>query len=125
MRHPSLPLALCALAGLVAGCSSAADRARADSAQTLVIQQGQLLHQLTAQRDSVSQVLGQADAFIGKIDSSISKVKGLPKGHAPKNEEGPLEAQVRQRQEMLRRVNALVERARETARQVADLKERE
>src|SRR6185437_8728921 len=51
--------------------------------------------------------------------------KGLPKGHTPKNEEGPLEAQVRQRQEMLRRVNALVERARETARQVADLKERE
>ncbi len=126
MRHPSLPLALCALAGLVAGCSSAADRARADSAQTLVIQQGQLLHQLTAQRDSVSQVLGQADAFIGKIDSSISKVKGLPrKSHAPKNEEGPLEEQVRQRRDMLRRVDALVERARQTARQVADLKERE
>jgi regulator of replication initiation timing len=124
MRYPVLALGLCAFGGLVVGCSSK-ERARADSAQALVMQQGQLMHQLTAQRDSVTQVLGQADAFIGKIDSSISKVKGLPKGHTPKNEEGPLQAQVRQRQEMLRRVNALVERARETARQVADLKERE
>src|SRR5262249_33954966 len=37
----------------------------------------------------------------------------------------PLMDQVRQRQDMLRRVDALVTRARETAKEVADLKERE
>jgi len=125
MRHPLFSLGLLAFGGIVAGCTSHAERARADSAQALVIQQGQLLHKLTAQRDSVSQVLGDADSFIGKIDSSISRVKGLPKGHAPKNEEGPLEAQVRQRKEMLHRVDALVTRARETAKEVSQLKDRE
>ena len=104
-----------------AGSSSVArlprDRARADSAQALVAQQGQLMQKLTAQRDSVSRVLGDADAFIGKIDSSISRVKGLPgRSRAARGSEGPLEDQVRERKDMLRRVDALVARARETAK---------
>ena len=84
------------------------------------------MQQLTAQRDSVSRVLGDADAFIGKIDSSISRVKGLAStSRAVRGSEGPLEDQVRQRKAMLRRVDALVERARETAKQVSALKQRE
>src|SRR4029077_18980545 len=39
--------------------------------------------------------------------------------------EGPLEDQVRQRKDMLRRVDALVTRARETAKEVAALKDQE
>ena len=126
MRSRLFSLGLCVLGGLVVGCTSARDRARADSAQALVVQQGQLMQKLTAQRDSVSRVLGDADAFIGKIDSSISRVKGLP-GHsrAARGSEGPLEDQVRERKDMLRRVDALVARARETAKEVAALKERE
>ena len=119
-------LGLCVFGGLVAGCTSARDRARADSAQALVVQQGQLMQKLTAQRDSVSRVLGDADAFIGKIDSSISRVKGLPgSSRAARGSEGPLEDQVRERKDMLHRVDALVARARETAKEVAALKERE
>jgi uncharacterized protein YcfL len=119
-------VSLCLFGGLVVGCTSARERARADSVQALVVQQGQLMTKLTAQRDSVSRVLGDADAFIGKIDSSISRVKGLPgKSKAARGSEGPLEDQVRQRQDMLRRVDALVQRARETAKEVAALKERE
>ncbi len=126
MRSRLTFLGLCVLGGLVVGCTSARDRARADSAQALVMQQGQLMARLTAQRDSVSRVLGDADAFIGKIDSSISRVKGLPaKSRAGRGSEGPLEDQVRQRKDMLRRVDALVERARETAKEVASLRERE
>jgi hypothetical protein len=50
----------------------------------------------------------------------------LPRGsRAAKGEEGPLEEQVRQRRDMLHRVDALVTRARETAKEVADLKDRE
>jgi len=126
MRSRLTSLGLCVLGGLVVGCTSARDRARADSAQALVMQQGQLMARLTAQRDSVSRVLGDADAFIGKIDSSISRVKGLPaKSHAKAGSEGPLEDQVRERKDMLKRVDALVERARETAKEVAALRERE
>jgi uncharacterized protein YcfL len=125
MRSRSI-FGLCVLGGLVVGCTSARDRARADSAQALVMQQGQLMARLTAQRDSVSRVLGDADAFIGKIDSSISRVKGLPgKSRAARGSEGPLEDQVRERKDMLRRVDALVDRARETAKEVAALRERE
>jgi len=123
-RLVSLSLGLCA--GLVVGCTSPRERARADSVRTLVVQQGQLLEKLTAQRDSVSRVLGDADTFIGKIDNSISRVKGLPgRSQAARGSEGPLEDQVRQRKDMLRRVDALVERARATAKEVTTLKERE
>jgi len=126
MRSRLTIVGLGVLGGLVVGCTSARDRARADSAQALVMQQGQLMARLTAQRDSVSRVLGDADAFIGKIDSSISRVKGLPaKSRAARGSEGPLEDQVRQRKDMLRRVDALVDRARETAKEVAALRERE
>jgi hypothetical protein len=125
MHNRSLSLILATLGGVTA-CTSPRDRARADSVAVLVQQQGALLTTLTAQRDSVTAVLGDANAFIGRIDSSIARVKGLPRAKAaPKGSEGPLEEQVRQRQEMLRRVDALVARAQETARQVATLKERE
>jgi hypothetical protein len=124
MRSRLVSLGL--LGVLVAGCTSAKERARADSMQVLVSQQGLLMQRLTAQRDSVSRVLGDADVFIGKIDSSISRVKGLPaKSKAKAGSEGPLMDQVRERKDMLRRVDALVERARETAKEVAALKERE
>jgi hypothetical protein len=126
MRRPLFSLGLCVIGGLVVGCTSPKERARADSLQALSTQQTQLMTQLSAQRDSISKVLWDADAFIGKIDSSISRVKGLPAKSGPAaGSEGALEDQVRQRKEMLKRVDALVARARETARQVSQLKERE
>lgn len=126
MRSFRVCLALLASAGVMAGCTSPREQARADSVRVLVAQQGQLLQQLTAQRDSVSRVLGDADAFIGKIDSSISRVKGLSvRTAASRGSEGPLEDQIRRRKDMLRRVDALVTRARETAREVSALKDRE
>jgi len=126
--HNRLSSSLCllALGGLAAACTSPKERARADSVQALVTQQGQLMQKLTAQRDSVSRVLGDANDFIGRIDTSIARVKGLPgRSHSKNASEGPLEDQVRQRRDMLRRVDALVARARETAQEVAQLKQRE
>lgn len=125
MRSRPSFVGLIALGALGAACSSPRERARADSVAALAQQQGHLLVTLTAQRDSIARVVGDADAFIGKIDSSISRVKGLPRSRPAKGSEGPLEDQVRERKDMLRRVDALVARARETANQVAQLKARE
>ena len=126
MRSRSLFIAIAPLGAYIIGCTSPAERARADSARVLVAQQGLLLQKLTAQRDSVSRVLGDADDFIGQIDSSISRVKGLSsRSRAGRGSEGPIEDQIRRRKDMLRRVDALVSRARETANEVAALKDRE
>jgi hypothetical protein len=126
MPRRSLSVAFLAVGGLVVGCSSPRERARADSAQAFAAQEALLVQQLTAQRDSVSRVLGDADEFIGKIDNSISRVKGLsPRSRISSAGEGSLEDQVKRRKEMLRRVDALVSRAQETAKQVTALKDRE
>ena len=110
MQSRLLSAGLLAFGLITIGCTSPREQARADSVRVLVAQQGQLVQRLTAQRDSVSRVLGDADAFIGKIDSSISRVKGLAgSSRATRGSEGPLEDQVRQRKAMLRRVDALVD----------------
>jgi len=119
-------LSLLALALFATACMSPRDRARADSAQLLAKRQQVLMEQLVAQRDSVVRVVSEADGFISRIDSSISRVKGLgTKARPKKGSEGPLEDQLAARKDMLRRVDALVARARETARQLAEAKDRE
>ncbi|HEY4303220.1 MAG TPA: hypothetical protein VGM82_02030 [Gemmatimonadaceae bacterium] len=126
MRRRVSFVASTVLAGVAVACTSPGERARADSVAALAQQQGHLLLELTAQRDSITRVVGDADSFIGRIDSSISRVKGLPRApHSARGSEGPLEDQIRQRKDMLRRVDALVARARATAAEVAKLKDRE
>lgn len=110
---------------LPVACSSPRDRARADSAQALAAQQRVLMDKLSAQRDSVSLVLADANLFITKIDNSISRVKGLQPAAAKKGSESGLEDQLRARKDLLRRVDALVARSRETARELADLKDKQ
>jgi len=83
------------------------------------------MDKLSAQRDSVSLVLADANLFITKIDNSISRVKGLQPASAKKGSESGLEDQLRARKDLLRRVDALVARSRETAREMADLKDKQ
>ncbi|HKO15207.1 MAG TPA: hypothetical protein VJU87_03155 [Gemmatimonadaceae bacterium] len=119
-------LSLVALVPLTFACTSAKEKARADSATALASHQRELMSRLESQRDSLSNVVAQADDFIDQVDKSISKVKGLPKGRkARQASESPIQDQVRARKEMLIRVNSLVERARITARELADARERE
>src|SRR5690348_2076373 len=110
---------------LAISCTSAKERARADSVQALATQQKELMAKLEAQKDSLTQVVGAADAFISKVDSQVSRVKGLPKSKRNKNSESPIEDQLQARKDMLKRVNALVQRAQETAKELADAKKRE
>jgi len=106
----------------IVACTDTQERHRADSATALVTQQRALLGKLSAERDSVSQTLADANLFIGRIDSSISRVKGLGSSRTKKTSESGIEDQLRARKDMLRRVDALVERARATAREVTELK---
>ena len=118
------PAAILALP-LAVACTSAKEKARADSAQALAGQQRVLMAKLEAQKDSLSQVVGDADSFIAKVDSTVSKVKGLPKSKRKKNVESPIEEQLQARRDMLKRVSALVERAQQTAKDLADARKRE
>ena len=118
-------LVLLTLVVLPVACTSPRDRARADSAQALAAQQRVLMDKLSAQRDSVSLVLADANLFITKIDNSISKAKGLKPASAKKGSESGLEDQLAARKDLLRRVDALVARSRETARELADLKDKQ
>jgi hypothetical protein len=110
---------------LAVACTSAKERARADSAHALAAQQKLLMAKLEAQKDSLSQVVADADGFIAKVDSTVSKFKGLPKSKRLKNAESPIQEQLQARREMLKRVNALVQRAQETAKELADARKRE
>jgi regulator of replication initiation timing len=120
MRNRLLVSSLALLSSVA--CTNTQERQRADSSLALVTQQRALLGKLSAERDSVSQTLADANLFIGRIDSSISRVKGLGPSSRKKASESGIEDQLRARKDMLRRVDALVERARSTARQVTDLK---
>ena len=65
------PAAILALP-LAVACTSAKEKARADSAQALAGQQRVLMAKLEAQKDSLSLVVGDADSFIAKVDSTHS-----------------------------------------------------
>ena len=128
MLHDIVKYALVPLAalGASAACTDRASRARADSLQAVTQEQLALTTQLSAQKDSLSAVIFEADDFITKIDSQIKTVKGLPKSkRAAKQMESPIEEQLERRKETLARVAALVERAKVTSAQLAESRRRE
>ena len=120
-RFSSLAL----LAATAVGCTDRKEAARADSLQAVSAEQSRLAFQLSAQKDSLTTVVLDADAFIARIDSQVSRVKGLPKKGAGKESESPIEQQLQQRKLMLARVSALVERAQATAKQLEASRKRE
>ena len=118
-----LPVALLALAS---ACKDREAIARADSLQAVSAEQVRLAQQLSAQKDSLTTIVVDADAFISRIDSQISRVKGLPsKRGGAAVIESPIEEQLAQRKLMLARVTALVNRAQATATELEATKKRE
>lgn len=101
-----------------------AAKVRGDSLQTALTEQQQLSNQLQSQKDSLTRVVLDADAFLGQMDSAIKTVRGLPRSRRAASE-SPLADQVAARKEMMERVNALVVRAKATAAQLADLQKKE
>jgi hypothetical protein len=111
----------------IVACGESAEHRRADSTRAARAAEQELLAtQLAAQKDSLVAVVLDADRFLGSIDSSISRVKGLPKRERDKRQaEGVLQQQLAARKDMLFKVDALVKRAQETAGQLAAAKRRE
>src|SRR5436190_223362 len=106
----------------VAACDKSAAR-RGDSLQGKLSEQEKLSGQLASQKDSLTRVVLDADAFIGSMDSAISTVKGLPR--AKRKQSDPLADQLQARKDMQDRVNALVARAKATATQMVELQRKQ
>lgn len=104
----------------LAACGPNQEHIRADStAAVAATEQTQLATQLAAQKDSLTRVVLQADDFISRIDSSMSRVRGLPKAKRSDKSLDPLARQVENRRVVMARVDALVRRAQATASQLA------
>ena len=97
--------------------------ARSDSLSTALTEQQRLGNQLNSQKDSLTRVVLDADAFLGQMDSAITTVKGLPR-HKRKGSD-PLADQLQARKDMMERVNSLVTRAKQTATQLAELQKKQ
>jgi hypothetical protein len=119
MNTPRLTFATLSALAVVA-CGPTPEHKRADSTAAIaVVEQTQLATQLSAQKDSLTRIVLQADDFIMKVDASMSRVKGLPKGKKANNTLDPLARQIENRKLVMARVDALVARAQATASQLA------
>jgi hypothetical protein len=107
----------------LAACKDKVAHARVDSLQTVVSEQQLLATQLASQKDSLTRVVLDADAFLGRMDSAIATVKGLPKNRRKASD--PIAEQIQARKDMMTRVNALVSRAKQTAAQLAELQQKQ
>ena len=107
----------------LAACTDKAALARADTLETRLTEQQALANQLAAQKDSLTRVVLDADAFLGQMDSAISTVRGVPKRRRAATD--PLADQLQARKDMQERVVALVTRAKQTAAQVAELQKKQ
>ena len=115
MNARFLALGLLALSA----CKASREHSSADSARAAAAEQHErLATELSAQKDSLTRIVLQADEFIMRIDSSVRTVKGLPRSKASERLD-PLAQQIENRKEVLARVDALVKRARTTATQLA------
>lgn len=123
MTHTSRFLSAAVLLVSVAACKDKVSIARADSLQGQLTEQQTLSNQLNAQKDSLTRVVLDADAFLGQMDSAISTVRGLPRSKRSSSE-SPLADQIAARKEMMTRVSALVARAKQTSAQLAELQKK-
>lgn len=107
----------------LAACTDKAALARADTLESRLTEQQALANQLSAQKDSLTRVVLDADAFLGQMDSAISTVRGIPKRRRATTD--PLADQLQARKDMQERVMALVSRAKQTANQLAELQKKQ
>jgi hypothetical protein len=112
------------LAMTVASCDKMSVAKRTDSLTTALSEQTLLGNQLQVQKDSLTRIVLDADAFLGQMDSAVRTVRGLPRTKRAATE-SPLADQVVARRDMMERVQALVARAKSTAAQLSELQKKE
>lgn len=104
----------------LAACSRGPDADAARRDDPAAAQQLALADQLSAQKDSLTRIVLETDRFLVAIDSQLDRVPALKNGPKPTTSaESPVTTQLQQRQELLSRVQQLVERTRATANQLA------
>jgi FtsZ-binding cell division protein ZapB len=100
---------------LLAACQRGPDADAARKSDPSITQQIALADQLAAQKDSLTQIVLETDKFITAVDSQLDRVPNL-KGRKPiTRAESPFGTQLQERQAMLERVQALVDRTRATS----------
>ena len=107
----------------VTACEDKGLIARADTLETKLTDQQALSNRLAEQKDSLTRVVLDADAFLGQMDSAINTVRGLPR--AQRTAGDPLADQLQARKDMQARVAALVARAKGTATELAALQKKQ
>jgi hypothetical protein len=112
-----------ALLLMLAACKDKETVARVDTLQGQLTEQQVLSMQLASQKDSLTRVVLDADAFLGQMDSAITSVKRLPRTRRKASD--PLADQLQARKDMQARVNALVTRAKQTATQLAEIQRKQ
>src|SRR5688572_21529968 len=112
-----------ALLVTLAGCKDRGLMARADSLEGRLTESQMLSNQLASQKDSLTRVVLDADAFLGQMDSAISTVRGLPRTKRASSD--PLADQLQARKDMQARVNALVARAKLTAQLLGEAQKKQ
>jgi uncharacterized protein (DUF3084 family) len=123
MKFPSRTLAVVMLLVPITACKDKVAIARADTLEGRLTEQQALTNQLNEQKDSLTRVVLDADAFLGQMDSAISTVRGLPRTKRAASD--PLADQLQARKDMQERVKALVARAKTTANQLAELQKQQ
>ncbi len=123
MPHPNPSRGARALVvlALAAGCSRGPDADVARRADPALQQQVALSDQLAAQKDSLTRIILETDRFIAAVDSQVARAPGQKKKPVAIStpNESPVQAQLQERQQLLKRVQALVDRARATSTQLA------
>jgi hypothetical protein len=115
----SISLTLLAAVTLAA-CGASKEHERQDSVLVAAtMQKARLAAQLGAQKDSLTRIVLQADDFIMRIDSSVSRVVGSKRGKGTRGQLDPLAQQIDNRRAVMARVDSLVKRAQRTASQLA------
>jgi hypothetical protein len=103
----------------MAACGPNKEHVAQDSTKAVAAtKEHDLVTQLSAQKDSLTRIVLEADDFISHVDSSLSNAKGISHKSASK-ELDPIARSVANRKLIMARVDALVKRARETANQLA------
>ena len=105
---------------VVAACSRGPDAEAARRDDPAAAQQLALADQLSAQKDSLTRIVLETDRFLAAVDSQLDRVPATKNGPKPQTTaESPVASQLQQRQELLSRVQQLVERTRATSNQLA------
>jgi hypothetical protein len=104
----------------LSACTRGPDADAVAKAEPALTQQVVLGEQLAAEKDSLTRIVLETDRFLAAMDSQIARAPGMKKGvKVVTPPEGPFADQLKQRQELLQRVQQLVDRSRTTSQQLA------